>query len=97
LSAQGIKSRIQEIQATEDRLDDALPEAQARARPKGHGKSQARAALAGPRFHGPLGARVPALRATGHPLGPLSPGAYKYPLVSEEGISREESCILLLC
>ena len=38
------------------------------------------AAKTRPRSHCGTGARVPGLWARGRPLGPLSPGAYKYPL-----------------
>jgi len=73
LSVQGIKSRIQDIMASEDRWDGALPEA--KRAPPWQGRGNAAQAA----FSHPFGrARACAL---GHvdARGPLSPGAYKYP------------------
>jgi len=73
LSAQGIKSQIQKIKASDDKLGDALPEAR-RAPPR---QGRGNAALAA--FLRPFGCPRAYASGQGHPRGHLSPGAYKYP------------------
>ena len=72
MSAQGIKSRIQDIQESYNRLGDALPEVEHAPPCLGCGN----VALAA--FPRPYGRARPGF-GPGSPPGPLSPEAYKYP------------------